>query len=264
MTEYQHIKIRQQDQLFTVWLNRPEKRNAFNREMIAELTDAFQQLADNPQVRVILLRGAGKAFCAGADLNYMHEISNFGEEENKKDALALASLFEAIYLSPKPVIAVLHGAVFGGANGLSAACDIVLADEHTKFSFSEVKLGITPATISPYVIARCGQAAARDLMLTGRQFGAEEAFRFMLVNSIFNEETLQPQLEAYCGHLLFAGPNAVTSCKQLIREVGVSGAANPEIKELTATRIAEQRATAEAKEGIQAFFEKRPPNWTTS
>lgn len=261
MIVYEHIQTDINQGTATIWLNRPEKHNALNQVMIDELQQAFIRIAADSVSRLIVLRGSGKSFCAGADLSYMRDISTFGPEENYNDALKLARLFETIYTCPKPVIAVLHGAVYGGANGLSAAADIVLADEQTTFSFSEVKLGITPATISPYVIARCGQAAASELMLTGRKFSAPEAYRFLLVNALFTIETLDNQLEFYTGHLQHAGPNALSACKKLIREVSGMYVLNEKLKEYTARSIAEQRATDEAKEGIRSFFEKRPPNW---
>lgn len=263
MEDFETISIDQQKAVVTIWLNRPEKHNALNQLMISELTQAFYLLGKNDDVHVIVLRGTGKSFCAGADLQYMHDISAFGPEENASDAMILAKLFEMIYQCPKPVIAVLHGAVYGGANGLSAAADIVLAHEETVFAFSEVKLGITPATISPYVIRRCGQAAARELMLTGRRFTAQEAYRFMLVNLVFNEETIESQLQFYTGHLLSAAPNAVTHCKKLIHDVAASPHNSEELMKDTASRIASQRASDEGQEGIRAFFEKRKPNWIT-
>jgi methylglutaconyl-CoA hydratase len=261
MEIFQTIRTEQQQAVFTIWLNRPDKHNALNQLMISELTQAFESCANAETVRVIVLRGTGKSFCAGADLQYMHDISAFGPEENAADAMKLASLFEKIYQCPKPVIAILHGAVYGGANGLLAAADIVLAHEDTVFAFSEVKLGITPATISPYVIRRCGQAAARELMLTGRKFTAQEAYRFLLVNLIFTEETLEAQLQFYSGHLHSAAPGAVSLCKQLIHDVSTSALKPEEMMKDTASRIAFQRASAEGQEGIKAFFEKRKPNW---
>lgn len=264
MGTFQHIHTETAKGVTTIWLNRPEKHNALNQRMIVELQQAFTHLAIDPETKVIVLRGTGKSFCAGADLEYMRDISAFGPEENLADALKLAALFESIYLSPKPVIAIVHGAVYGGANGIAAAADIVLADEQTLFAFSEVKLGITPATISPYVLARCGGAAARELMLTGRKFSASEAHRFLLVNSLFTSETLDSQMAFYTGHLLHAGPAALAECKQLLHDVAGRSLSDKQLKEDTAQRIADQRATDEAKEGILAFFEKRPPKWIES
>ncbi|HMM11499.1 MAG TPA: enoyl-CoA hydratase-related protein [Bacteroidales bacterium] len=255
------IKLYHDGPITTIWLNRPDKHNAINPEMMQELIAAFDQLQSMEQVRVIILRGIGRSFCAGADLAYMQQVSAYDQEENRRDALVLASLFETIYSCTKPVIALLHGAVFGGANGLAAASDIVLADLDTRFAFSEVKLGITPATISPYVIRRCGEAASRDLMLTGRSFSAQEARDYGLVNQIFTAETMDNLLEVYCGNLLHAAPGAIAQCKQLIRDISSTTLATSEVMYDTAKRIARQRASDEGQEGLQAFLEKRNPNW---
>ena len=245
----------------TIWLNRPEKHNALNALMINELTAVFAKLSDDTHTRVVVIRGRGKSFCAGADLNYMKEIASFGEEENKNDAIRLATLFSTINSCSKPVIAMLHGAVYGGANGLAAACDIVLADENTTFAFSEVKIGISPATISPFVLAKCGEAAARDLMLTGRRFDAIEAEKYSLVNKIVNESNGEQTLTSYCNQLLSAAPGAVSRTKNLIHELQSQSMNQEETMNFTAALIASQRAATEGQEGITAFFEKRKPNW---
>lgn len=242
-------------------LNRPEKHNAFNAEMIAELTAAFTLLAEQQSLRLVILRGNGPSFSAGADLHYMKEISGFGYEENLRDAQKLAGLFETVKNCAVPVMAVVHGAVFGGANGLSAACDIVLAHENTVFAFSEVKLGITPATISPFVIARCGEAAARELMLTGRKFTASEAYRFMLVNQVFQSENQEELISTYIRQLLSSGPMALKACKTLIQKVTEPHEEKAEILNFTTKQIAELRASEEGQEGLAAFFDKRKPNW---
>ncbi len=244
-----------------MWLNRPDKHNAINAQMMHELLEVFENLSHNEDVRVIVLRGTGRSFCAGADLAYMQQISAYDQDENMRDALMLASLFETIYTCPKPVIALLHGAVYGGANGLSAASDIVIADINTRFAFSEVKLGITPATISPYVIRRSGESAARDLMLTGRAFSAQEAKEYHLINHIVTTETVDHALDTYIGNLLHAAPGAIAQCKQLIRDISSTKLATSEIKYDTAKRIARQRASEEGQEGLRAFLEKRNPNW---
>ncbi len=261
MRTYTHIELHIQDFTAAISLNRPEKHNALNAEMIAELTEVFQQITSDENIRVVLLRGYGPSFCAGADLNYMKSIAGFGEEENKQDALRLAQLFETIFCCPKPVIAVLHGAVYGGANGLSAACDLVLADEKTIFAFSEVKLGISPATISPYVIRRCGEAAARDLMLSGRRFTAHEAERFHLVNKVISHKNQEETLDKYIKEFRSAAPQALAECKQLIRILGNENKPTGQLMDYTASLIAKQRAGKEGQEGMTAFFEKRKPKW---
>lgn len=245
----------------TIWLNRPEKHNALNPQMMADIASAFDLFQHDKTVRVIVLKGKGPSFCAGADLHYMKEIAGFGQAENLADAQKLAALFETIYRCPKPVLAVVHGAVYGGANGLTAACDIVLAESQTVFAFSEVKLGITPATISPYVIRRCGEAPARELMLTGRRFSASEAARFLLVNKVAPQAEMDEQEHFYVSQLMTSAPQAVEQCKKLIENVATGLHQNESLNTYTTQLIASQRASAEAQEGMTAFFEKRKPNW---
>jgi methylglutaconyl-CoA hydratase len=258
---FKTIEVLKEGFVVNIRLNRPDIHNALNPLMIAELTTAFTEMANQPELRLVTLRGNGPSFCAGADLNYMKEIAGFGQEENLEDARKLATLFKQISDCPVPVLAIVHGAVYGGANGLSAACDIVLAHEETVFAFSEVKLGITPATISPFVIARCGQAAARELMLTGRKFTASEAYRFMLVNQIYSNESAEKITEFYIKQLLSSAPNALRQCKILIKLVDEESADSTKIFDETTAMIASQRASAEGQEGLAAFFEKRKPNW---
>jgi methylglutaconyl-CoA hydratase len=255
------IKLHHNGPVCTIWLNRPDKHNAINPAMMKELLEALDTLCHSDSVRVVVLRGTGRSFCAGADLAYMQQIATYDEEANSRDALVLASLFENISTCPKPIIALLHGAVYGGANGLAAASDIVIADINTRFAFSEVKLGITPATISPYVIRRCGEAAAHDLMLTGRTFGALEAKEYHLVNQVFSSETVDQVLAMYIGNLLQAAPGAIAQCKKLIRDISSSTQSTSEMRNDTSKRIASQRASEEGQEGLRAFLEKRNPNW---
>lgn len=258
---FETIALLKEGLIVNIKLNRPDKHNALNPLMIAELTSAFAEIANQPDLRLVILRGNGSSFCAGADLHYMKEIAGFGQQENLEDARKLAILFKQISDCPIPVVAIVHGAVYGGANGLSAACDIVLAHEDTVFAFSEVKLGITPATISPFVIARCGQAAARELMLTGRKFTASEGYRFMLVNQIFSDESAEKITEFYVKQLLSSAPNALRQCKELIKMVDEESAVSTKIFNETTAMIARQRASEEGQEGLAAFFEKRKPNW---
>lgn len=245
----------------TIWLNRPEKHNALNPQMMADIAAAFNLFQNDKTVRAIVIKGRGPSFCAGADLHYMKEIAGFGQAENLADAQKLAALFETIYRCSKPVLAVVHGAVYGGANGLTAACDIVLAETQTVFAFSEVKLGITPATISPYVIRRCGEAAARELMLTGRRFSAQEAARFLLVNKVAPQAEMDEQEHFYVSQLLTSAPKAVEQCKKLIENVTTGLYKDESLNTYTTQLIASQRASEEAQEGMAAFFEKRKPNW---
>ena len=235
-------------------LNRPEVRNAMNALMIKELTEAVDWLDCRDDIRVIEICGNGKSFCAGADLNYMKDIASFGYNENLEDAKRLSKLFQKIYFCNKPVITLVHGAVIGGGNGITAASDIVLAEKDTVFAFSEVKLGLTPATISPFVMARCGEVHARDLMLSGRKFTAQEAKDYNLVNFIGDIDELNQRLDFYIDNYLNASPDAIRDCKHLIRNV--AGISNPydSIFDATAMMIAQERMSDDAQERMKKFL----------
>lgn len=263
MEQSDFIIVEKQKAVATIWLNRPEKHNALNSHMIALLTETIKAFSLSNEIRVVVIRGKGKSFCAGADLNYMIECATFDQKENQTEALRLAQLFESIYTSPKAIIAVLHGAVYGGANGIAAAADIVLADHNAVFSFSEIKLGLTPATISPYVIRRCSETMARELMLTGRRFSTTEAHRYLLVNQITTAENQENMIQEYIKHLLTSAPLAIEQCKKLIRDISASSQTTLQLMPLTSSQIAEQRASIEGREGLNAFIEKRKPNWIT-
>ena len=236
-------------------LNRPEVRNAMNALMIKELTEAVDWLDARDDIRVIEICGNGKSFCAGADINYMKDIASFGYDQNLEDAKRLSKLFQKIYFCNKPVITLVHGAVIGGGNGITAASDIVLAEENTVFAFSEVKLGLTPATISPFVIARCGEMPARDLMLSGRKFTAQEAREYKLVNFVGDIDEINKKLDAYIEDFLKASPDAIRDCKHLIRNVG--GINNPysSVFDMTAQLIAQERMSDDAQERMRGFLE---------
>ncbi len=235
-------------------LNRPEVRNAMNALMIKELTEAVDWLDARDDIRVIEICGNGKSFCAGADINYMKDIASFGYDQNLEDAKRLSKLFQKIYFCNKPVITLVHGAVIGGGNGITAASDIVLAEKDTVFAFSEVKLGLTPATISPFVMARCGEAPARDLMLSGRKFTAQEARDYKLVNFVGDIDELNKKLDAYIDDFLKASPDAIRDCKHLIRNVG--GINNPysSVFDMTAQLIAQERMSDDAQERMREFL----------
>ena len=235
-------------------LNRPEVRNAMNALMIKELTEAVDWLDARDDIRVIEICGNGKSFCAGADINYMKDIASFGYNQNLEDAKRLSKLFQKIYFCNKPVITLVHGAVIGGGNGITAASDIVLAEKDTVFAFSEVKLGLTPATISPFVMARCGEAPARDLMLSGRKFTAQEAREYKLVNFVGDIDELNKKLDAYIDDFLKASPDAIRDCKHLIRNVG--GINNPysSVFDMTAQLIAQERMSDDAQERMREFL----------
>ena len=261
MKNFQSIVVEEQTGITTIKLNRPERHNAMNEEMIAELTDVFQRFARQEiQPRAVVLRGNGKSFCAGADLNYMKGIAGFGFDENVKDGLRLAALFRSVYNCPVPTLAVVHGSAFGGANGLLAACDIVIAAENTRFAFSEVKLGIAPATIAPFVIKRIGEFCAKELMLTGKRFDGREAERWHLVNHAVAEEKLEEKLQQLLNELLSAAPGAVGQTKKLIQNIISSNNLDKHI-DFTARLIARLRASKEGQEGMAAFLEKRKARW---
>ena len=245
------------------WINldRPEVRNALNAELIHELTEVFDWLNSRDDIRVIILKGNGKAFCAGADLEYMKAMAGFSYNQNLADAQNLSKLFQTIYFCNKAVIVDVHGACIGGANGIIAAADIVIAEKETKFAFSEVRLGITPATISPFVVQKIGNTAAKELMLTGRRFTADEAKAFRLVNVVVSEAEMIDTERQYIEHFLHASPDAIAECKNLLRMVsGTDDRFNPIFMQ-TSVAIANQRISKAGQEGMAAFFEKRNPEW---
>lgn len=260
MKQYSTIKLETGNGIAGIQLNRPDIRNAFNEVMIAELTDAFHEAGKMDDIRVIILKGEGKSFCAGADLNWMRDVSSYSYEQNYAESYRLSECFYSIYSSPKPTIALVHGAAIGGANGLLAACDIAVCDNETVFSLSEVKIGIVPACISPYVIKRVGEYGARELMLTGRRINGKEAETFRLVNKSLPAAEIETYVNEMVHMLLTSGPVAITHCKNLIDKV-VNHIDMNEALTYTARMIAEIRASAEGQEGMAAFLEKRKPNW---
>jgi len=245
-----------------VWLNRPDVRNAFNETMIAELTAVFRALDADAAVRAIILAGRGKAFCAGADLNWMKKMASYSFEQNYEDALGLANMLHTVHTVKKPTVARVHGAAFAGGMGLVAACDIAVAAQSAEFCLSEAKLGLVPATISPYVIAAMGARAAYRYMLTAEPFAAAEAYRIGFVQEIAQDEELDGVINQILGHLVAGSPTAHAATKDLIRAVAGQRLAPDLIKD-TATRIATARASEEGKEGIRSFLEKRKPGWVT-
>ena len=243
-----------------VTLNRPELRNAFDDALIASLTRVFLELDSDPSVHVVVLAGNGPAFCAGADLNWMKRMAGYGYEENLADARALATMLATLDRMGKPTIARVHGPVFAGGTGLVAACDIAVGTPEAKFCFSEAKLGLSPATISPYVIRAIGERQARRYFLTAEVFGAEEAHRMGLLSALTTPENLDVTIDELAKHLLSGGPQAHAKIKDLIRAVAhqpVDDALGAE----TAKRIAEIRVSPEGREGIASFLEKRKADW---
>ncbi|RUT79918.1 enoyl-CoA hydratase-related protein [Ancylomarina longa] len=262
MKEYQTITFSIENKIGTICLNRPEIHNAFNEVMIADILHCFGEIEqmDYQTLRVVLLKGKGKSFCAGADLNWMKGVANYSYQENYQESFNLSQCFNAIYACKFPTVALVHGAAIGGANGLLAACDFVLAHKQTVFSLSEVKIGIVPACISPYVVKRVGEYKSKELMLTGMRFRGKEAQKAGLVNWSGGEKKLDAKLVDLISKLKTSGPIAVSTCKQLLYDV--KNVWNHEqAMENTARMIAELRQSAEGQEGMNSFLEKRKPNW---
>ena len=244
----------------TVTLARPEMRNAFNARMIAEMTWAFEALGYERDVRAVVLAGLGSAFCAGADLNWMKAMADFTPAENRADAGQLAKMLSTIYHCPHPVVARIQGDVYAGGMGLVAACDIAVASDTAQFCLSEVKLGLIPATISPYVIKAMGENAARRYFLTAERFHAIEAQRIGFIHAVTSADELDATVDGVVAHLTSASPHAVREAKRLVREIG--GAPIDEVLIAdTAERIAAIRASDEGREGVRAFLDKRKPSW---
>lgn len=257
---YQTLLVEIAQGAATVTLNRPEVRNAFNETVIAELAQVFQELGQNLDVRVIVLAANGSAFCAGADLNWMKEMAAYSSEENLDDAEKLADMLYQIYGCPKPVIAKIQGDCYAGGMGLVAACDISIAAEPAQFCLSEVKLGLIPATISPYVIKAMGANAARRYFITAERLSAKEAHRIGFVHEVVAAEKLDETVAQVVKAIVSNSPNAVIEAKWLVEDV-----TNAEIDEdllaYTAERIAAIRTSDEGREGVASFLEKRKPNW---
>jgi len=256
---YQTITYSKEDSVARVTLNRPEIHNAFNEVMIQELIDVFKSIANDNEVRVVVLTGNGKSFCAGADLNWMKKVVDFSYEENLKESLGLAELFYLIYSLPKPTIARVNGAAIGGGAGLVAVCDLVISSEKAKFSLSEVKLGLVPACISPYEVRRVGEKNCRELFLTGERIDAKKALEFGLANQVVPHDELDKAVDELVKQLSNSGPNALAMCKKLLQNVPLMSF--EEVKKYTAEMIASLRMSDEGQEGMNAFLQKRKPNW---
>ncbi len=254
------LEVKKAGGIARVTLNRPELRNAFDDEVIGKLARAFEDVAKDESVRVMVLAGNGPAFCAGADLNWMKRMAGYGREENLADARALANMLAALDRLPKPTIARVHGPVFAGGTGLVAACDIAVGTPEAKFCLSEAKLGLSPATISPYVIRAMGERNARRYFLTAEVFDAAEAFRIGMLSALVPAGELDASIEELIRHLLAGGPEAHARTKELIRAVA-GRRPDDALAAETAQRIAEIRGSPEGREGIAAFLEKRKPSW---
>ena len=254
------LKVVQSGGVARVWLDRPEIRNAFDDALIAALTQTLRELDADDGVRAVVLGGNGPAFCAGGDLNWMKRMAGYGYEENLQDAQALAGLMKTLDRMRKPAIARVHGPAYAGGVGLVAACDIAVGVPEATFCLSEVKLGLSPATISPYVMRAMGERMARRYFLTGEVFDAAEARRIGLLTAVSPSENLDGEIGKMLEHLLQGGPQAMAKIKDLIRTVAASPVDDPLIAD-TARRIAEIRGSPEGREGVAAFLEKRKPSW---
>lgn len=248
------LNVESQGPVLKVTLNRPDVRNAFNSELISSLTQAFRSMDES--VRAVVLRGGGKAFCAGGDLNWMREAATYTKEQNRDDALRLAELFDAMIACPAVIVAQIHGAAFGGGTGLVACADVAVAAHGTKFSFSEVRLGLVPATISPHVITKIGSGHARALFTTGEVFETEKALRIGLIHDSCEESALSDVVKAKVNDVLRNGPRSVARSKQLAIEDRLE-------KQAAAQLLAEVRAGDEAQAGIAAFLDKQAAPYVT-
>ncbi|WP_154365548.1 enoyl-CoA hydratase/isomerase family protein [Duganella alba] len=257
---YETLNITREGYVATVTLNRPDVRNAFNETTIAEIKQAFSELGEDDALRAIVLAANGPAFCAGADLNWMKKMAGYTHAENQADALQLAEMLRTIYLCPKPVVAKVQGDCYAGGMGLVAACDIIVAVEEANFCLSEVKLGLIPATISPYVIKAMGENASRRYFLTAERFGAREALRIGFAHEVVSTETLDAKVTEIVKALVNNSPNAVRQAKVLVRDV-VGQPVNDALLADTAERIAQIRASDQGREGVASFLEKRKPAW---
>lgn len=262
MDTYDTLEIAVADKVATITLNRPDVRNAFNEDAIADLTMAFDEVGQDADVRAIVLAANGPAFCAGADLNWMKKMAGYTRDENEADALRLADMLRTIYFSPKPVVARVQGDCYAGGMGLVAACDIVVAAEGVNFCLSEVKLGLIPATISPYVIKAMGDQAARRWFLTAERFDAREAHRLGLAHEVVPAEQLDTTVAGIAKALAGNSPNAVREAKKLVRDIAGLPIDDVLLAD-TAGRIAAIRASDEGREGVASFLEKRKPSWLT-
>ena len=256
------LLLKKERHIAHVKLNRPDVHNAFNEALMQELKTLFEGLATDREVRIVVLEAEGKSFCAGGDLNYMKSAAQKNSDQNREESLLMAKMFSAINDLPKTVVGVIHGAVFGGGVGLTSVCDIVLAEEKTVFSLSEVRLGLAPSVISPFVIEKIGLSQARRYFLTGERFDARAAREIGLVHAIFTETERQKAIEEYTGTLLNCSPSATAAIKDLIRHNITLE--REELRLYTAEHISALRASAEAQEGMSAFFEKRKPKWVES
>ncbi|MDZ4761256.1 MAG: enoyl-CoA hydratase-related protein [Alphaproteobacteria bacterium] len=264
MSGYEHIEIDvSRAGVAVVLLNRAHKRNSFNAEVIGELADCFETLSKNPEARLVLLRGAGPVFSAGADIEWMRAAADYSAHENEQDAYAMAEMLRHLNGLPQVTIALIHGAAMGGGVGLAAACDVAIAMAGTRFSFSEVRMGIIPATISPYVVEAIGSRWARALFVTGENFDAEFAHKIGLVQYVVGDESeMEQTVERLAGLVFDASPAAIADCKDLVQTVAGQELTSA-LSRITAKRLSARRASEQGREGLAAFLEKRKPVWSS-
>ena len=261
--EFSTLQRRRDDVVEYVTLNRPDVRNAFNEQMIAELTAWAAAINADDDVRVAVVGGAGKVFSAGADITWMAKALEYTHDDNVRDANAAARMFAALDTLPIPLIGRVHGAALGGGSGLAAVCDVVVAEQDAVFGFTEVKLGIIPAVISPFVLQKIGRSAARELFLTGRRFTAQHALDVGLVHAVVRPEDLDANVDAIVREVLTSGREALATAKRLIADVW-NASSGEQARALTAEALAQRRASAEGQEGLRAFLEKRKPRWSSA
>ena len=256
---YQFLTTKRDGPVEYLTLNRPEVRNAFNAHLIAELARWAEAMQDQREVRVVVLGGAGKAFCAGADIEWMAQTVRYTQQQNLEDASASARMLATLDGLPVPLVGRVQGAALGGGAGLAAVCDVVVAEDRAIFGFTEVKLGILPGVISPFTLAKIGRGAARELFLTGARFPAARAREIGLVHAVVPESELDATVAAYVREFLSAGPEAIAAAKALIRDVW--GRSVEDARPISASALAARRVSAEGQEGLTAFLEKRKPSW---
>ncbi|MFA8300971.1 MAG: enoyl-CoA hydratase-related protein [Hyphomicrobiales bacterium] len=263
MKNFENIIFESNDDIGIIWLNRPDKRNALNEQMISEIIEVLTHKEYLDGLKVLLLRGKGSVFCAGADLNWMKEAANYNYQQNYQESRNLSLCFQSLYDCPIPTIAIVHKAAIGGAVGLLAASDMAFATDDCVFALPELRLGLIPACISPYIIKRIGEYNSKFLMYTGKTFNAQDAITYHLINDVYDSSSIDAKVNEIIQHLLLNGSNAVKHCKALINKV-CNVLSHEEAMDYAIKMIAEIRLSEEGQEGMSAFLEKRLPSWIKS
>jgi methylglutaconyl-CoA hydratase len=258
--KYETIVFSKDGKIARIFFDRPSVHNSFNSTMIKELSAVFEKIKKDKSIRIVVLSGKGKSFCSGADIKWLREIIDFSFEQNLKESLQLAEILHNIYTLPKATVAMVNGAAIGGGIGFLSACDISVASEDAKFGLSEVKIGLVPAAISPYVVRRIGEGKAREYFLTGKRISAKKALEIGLINEVVPLKRLKKTVDDTANLLLSSGPEAIAACKELIHKVPEMNF--DKVKKYTARMIANLRISAEGQEGMASFLEKRKPKWT--